>query len=386
MIDVLTRLHRLWYLILFLATICLVTDITLSSTRNEEHGDPVFILFPIALIADIPTVLIFAYGLWGKSNPFLLPTSSPKSNVCTRFCRGFGNVLLVCLWIMNTIIYSDSPVTFRKVLAGVAALIAILILVELIGSSRLGRQQRRVLKQQKRQKEHTYLDVEANGVAAVGCESGQDQGSVNGTMAGERIGTQVRGTGSDDVFTSDDNRLHEDSPPRVEIVRPKSVDAAQVIFNQQLMYEMYQRQYHQQHQQHLLNQQDHQPSSSGASKEDDLVGAVSADQEGKYCDLLQDSSYKIEIPIDGPLPGSSTSDLAILGSIPSEMKSQVHAPSAPMLQQSSPNTETPTTFSTAVEADFYLDRDISDKSSLSRPPVALRIQNKADPLGHLRMG
>ena len=144
MLAALGRLQRLWYLILVCSIVCLISDITLSTTSDNNFG--AFVYIPLPLIADVPTVLIFAYGLWGKSHPFLLPSSSPTSNPCLRWTRLSGTVLLCLLWMMNTLIYCSSHLLVRKILAGVAALISILILVEMVGSHRIAKEQRRILK------------------------------------------------------------------------------------------------------------------------------------------------------------------------------------------------------------------------------------------------
>lgn len=123
---------------------------------------------------------------------------------------------------------------------------------------------------------------------------------------------------------------------QVEIVRPPSVGADQVIFNQQLMYEMYQRQYHQHHQQYLMNQQ---PAGAGSS----TAGPAGAEVEGKYTDLLLESSYKFEIPMDEPLEGPSSVHMSPLESALDSKKVIIHPPSAPIFEKTLPPTESSVT-------------------------------------------
>ncbi|KAF9571461.1 hypothetical protein EC968_000492 [Mortierella alpina] len=340
MIQALVSLQRLWYLILLLSTICLVADITLSSTQagSSNSIDYKFFVFPLALAADVPTVLIFAYCIWGKSNPFLLPSSSPKSNVCTRCVRGTGSLLLVCLWIANTILYSVSQVVVRQILAGVAAMIAILILVEMIGSGRLGRQQRWFLKQERRRQEQAKLDLEGTGVTSERSAAEQRKDAASGASAGLRGkgGGRGRGWGMDsrEGLMGDTNSAHDDGVGEVEIVRPPSVEAAQVIFNQQLMYEMYQRQYHQHHQQFLLNQQP-------LGMESNTTGFEGAQEEGKYDDQLLESSFKFEIPMDEPLKGPPPGQTSTLESLLVIKKAVIHPPSAPTFERIPPPSTEP---------------------------------------------
>ncbi|KAF9966447.1 hypothetical protein BGZ70_002287 [Mortierella alpina] len=344
MIQALVSLQRLWYLILMLSTVCLVADITLSSTQSGTQSPEFrFYVFPLALAADVPTVLIFAYCIWGKANPLLLPSSSPKSNVCTRCLRGTGSVLLVLLWIANTILYSVSLVVVRKVLAGVAAMIAILILVEMIGSGRLGRQQRWFLKQERRRQEQAKLDLVAGSVAAQGDVSEQGKGSASSASAGRRgQGEGGRwGMDSREGLLGDSSSVHTDDVVRVEIVRPPSVGAAQVIFNQQLMYEMYQRQYHQHQQQFLMNHQ--QPLGTQSNT------TGNAEVDGKYDDLLLESSFKFEIPMDEPLQGPSLVQTGALESLLVAKKVVIYPPSAPTIEKTLPSTASVTWPSASAE-------------------------------------
>ncbi|KAF9583935.1 hypothetical protein BGW38_008067 [Lunasporangiospora selenospora] len=99
----------------------------------------------VPLIADFFTVGIFGYGLLVRQSGYLLSTSSPNSRAWSRVIRHAGTLLLVATWIVNAvayIIWSD----LRYILVGVALLNAILILVEMIGSHRLAREQRRMLR------------------------------------------------------------------------------------------------------------------------------------------------------------------------------------------------------------------------------------------------
>ncbi|CAO3564839.1 unnamed protein product [Mortierella alpina] len=333
MIQALVSLQRLWYLILMLSTVCLVADITLSSTQSgTQSAEFRFYVFPLALVADIPTVLIFAYCIWGKANPLLLPSSSPKSSACTRCLRGTGSLLLVLLWIANTIIYTISLVVVRKVLAGVAAMIAILILVEMIGSGRLGRQQRWFLKQERRRQEQAKLDLVAASVAAEGDVAGSASTGRRGKGERGRLGMDSR-----EGLLGDSRSVHTDDGVQVEIVRPPSVGAAQVILNQQLMYEMYQRQYHQHHQQFLMSQQ---PPDT----ESQTTGSLNAEVDGKYDDLLLESSFKFEIPMDGPLTRPTAVQTGTLESLLVAKSAVIHPPSAPTIEKTPPSAESSVTW------------------------------------------
>ncbi|KAF8944369.1 hypothetical protein BGZ47_004338 [Haplosporangium gracile] len=98
MFLVLKRLHSLWYLILSLSSLCLIVTIVFFNLNLYNHGDVTEIAYMAPLIASIITVIIFAYGLWGKANSYLMPTSSPRSNPCTRSVRHLGTSLLTLLW------------------------------------------------------------------------------------------------------------------------------------------------------------------------------------------------------------------------------------------------------------------------------------------------
>ncbi|KAG0056503.1 hypothetical protein BGZ83_004761 [Gryganskiella cystojenkinii] len=313
MLEALARLQRLWYLILFCATFCLIADITLSSISDRYLKS--FTYIPLPLIADIPTVLIFAYGLWGKSQPFLLPSSSPTSSSCMRWTRLIGTVFLCLLWIMNTFIYISSELVVRKIFAGIAALNSILILVEMMGSHRIGKEQRRILKKERKEQQEKLELRQLKLQRKKEEEHHPSQGdsgfeNILAAASRERLNDLERGNRGSMDSDDDDDDNGQNALNGVEIVRPEAIDPSTVIYSQHVLYEMHQRQYFMQYQQFLQSQ--HHLSSGGASS---TAGQSSSpvDQdpddteiEGKYDDILQQSSFKFEIPIDGPLEGSSS--------------------------------------------------------------------------------
>ncbi|KAF9959857.1 hypothetical protein BGZ72_008631 [Mortierella alpina] len=224
-------------------------------------------------------------------------------------------------------------------------MIAILILVEMIGSARLGKQQRRLLKQERRRLEQAKLDLEATGSI-----SEQGPASVSGASTGRRGNEGGWRMDSREGLLSDSDSEHAADAAQVEIVRPPSVGAAQVIYNQQLMYEMYQRQYHQHQQQFLMSQQ-------LRGLESNTTGPVGADEEGKYDDLLLESSYKFEIPMDGPLEGSSSAQTSAPVSVLAGTKAKIHPPSA----LSSAKTPSSTEFSVTTAQTPTLSTSIQPK-------------------------
>ncbi|GJJ78603.1 hypothetical protein EMPS_10962 [Entomortierella parvispora] len=328
MLAVLGQLQRLWYLILSCSIACLISDITLSSISDPSIS--AFIFIPLPLVADVPTVLIFAYGIWGKSQPFLLPSST--LNPCIRWTRLLGTVLLCLLWIINTFIYSSSEMLIRRIFAGIAALNSILILVEMLGSHRIGKEQRRILKKEKRdqqeklelkqlrlQKRREELHQGDSGFESQAIESRESMG---GQSAFDR---QNSGSHSDhDEDEDDEGRLRE-----VEIIRPEAIDPSTVIFTQQMMYERQQREYFLQYQQYLqsqhhLSEQEQQNASAGPSGSVLPVAGSMGGEDGKYDDIFLESSYKFEIPIDGPLVSQSTGGIATEKTEPASI-----APSTP---------------------------------------------------------
>ncbi|KAF9155800.1 hypothetical protein BG015_008611 [Linnemannia schmuckeri] len=268
MFLVLKRLHSLWYLILSLSSLCLIATIVFFSLNL---GNVTGIAHTAPLIASIITVTIFAYGLWGKANPYLMPTSSPRSNPCSRSVRHFGTSLLILLWVISTVSYGLIDVLVERLFSGLTLLIAILIVVEAVSSSRLGREQRRILKEEERRVEFELRRAAKNSgstlVAAATDfrkykkHSNNSRDSVLGSL--------------DDDSSNGDNAL-----AGIEIVRPEAIDPATVIYNQQVLFESAQRHYHQQYQQYLL----HQSRDGGSSGEGEQ-------QEGKYDDILLESSY-----------------------------------------------------------------------------------------------
>ncbi|KAG0025748.1 hypothetical protein BGZ82_009852 [Podila clonocystis] len=341
MLSAVIRLQRLWYLILTLSTCCLIADITLTGVGVDITSGMGLSLSLLPLVAEIPTIIIFAYGIWGKSQPFLLPTSSPSSNPCTRSCRHMGTCFLALLWIIATFtnLYGGMPT--RKFMAGITFLIMVLILVEMIGSHRVGREQRRILKQEKRkQKQQKLMEEKKKN----GSSSSEDGPSTHSGRSLGRLDMNSReglvGRSDGDVNNPSRRKLNEDddddddddndleSGGMVEIVRPDPVDKATVILQQQQMYEHYQRQHQRQYQLYLMHQRMHAQGSgsgsgSGSTMISELRESVATDSEGKVDDILQESSYKIEIDPNDPLEGPSSSPYPI------DKRDYLYPPSAP---------------------------------------------------------
>ncbi|KAG9065520.1 hypothetical protein KI688_001808 [Linnemannia hyalina] len=291
-------------------------SLNLGSEPNSKYLVP--------LLASIITVIIFAYGIWGKANPYLMPTSSPRSSPCTRSVRHFGTGLLTLLWLTSTLFFATNTLAFERVYSGWTLLIAILIAVEAISSSRLGREQRRILKEEERR-------VEFEKVAG---NSGSTVVAAATDFRKHKNNSRDSGLGSlgDNDRSMDNNGGGEDELTGVEIVRPEAIDLATAIYNQQILFESAQRHYHQQYQQYLI----HQPHDDNASGDNN--GGDGEQLEGKYDDILLESSYKFEIPMDESYnnntgkPSSSTlparpSSLYSLSSPSSNEK--LHLPSAP---------------------------------------------------------
>ncbi|KAF9124440.1 hypothetical protein BGX30_000950 [Mortierella sp. GBA39] len=281
MFQVLKRLHSLWYLILTLSSLCLIGTIVFYSLNLGSVSDFQYL---VPLFASIITVIIFAYGLWGKANPYLMPTSSPRSNPCTRSVRHFGTSLLTLLWVASTLNFAISNVVPERVFSGLTLLIAILIVVEAISSNRLGKEQRRILKEEERR-------VEFEKVAG---NSGSTLVAAATEFRKHKNNSRDSGLGSlgDNGRSMDNNGGGEDELTGVEIVRPEAIDPATAIYNQQILFESAQRQYHQQYQQHLIHQ------SRDGNVSGDNNGGDGEQLEGKYDDILLESSYKFEIPMD----------------------------------------------------------------------------------------
>ncbi|KAG0028884.1 hypothetical protein BGZ81_004344 [Podila clonocystis] len=336
MLSAVIRLQRLWYLILTLSTCCLIADITLTGVGVDITSGMGLSLSLLPLVAEIPTIMIFAYGIWGKSQPFLLPTSSPSSNPCTRSCRHMGTCFLALLWIIATFtnLYGGMPT--RKFMAGITFLIMVLIVVEMIGSHRVGREQRRILKQEKRKlKQQKLMEEKQKNVSS----SSEDGPSTHSGRSLGRLDMNSReglvGTSDGDANNPSRRKLNEDdgdddddleSVGMVEIVRPDPVDKATVILQQQQMYEHYQLQHQRQYQLYLIHQHMHAQGSGsglGMTLTSELRESVATDSEGKVDDILQESSYKIEIDPNDPLEGPSSS------SYPIDKRDYLYPPSAP---------------------------------------------------------
>ncbi|KAG0213966.1 hypothetical protein BGX33_002569 [Mortierella sp. NVP41] len=324
MFIVLRRLHNLWFVILVLASICLISNILFLSL-NISPANSLGLSVPLA--ASFITVVIFAYGLWGKSNPYLLPTSSPRSNPCTRSVRHFGTSLLTLVWVASTAIYATTGVVVERVFAGLALLISVLVIVESISSSRLGREQRRILKQEERRLQMLKVTAASGSTLVAG----------GGGPGGDKKSSLDNNNGDNDGNNDDD----ENALKTVEIVRPEPIDPATVIYNQQLLFETAQRQYHQQYQHYLIQQARTDGASGGLG--DGSQQQQHQEEEGKYDDILLESSYKFEIPMDNNNNGISSSSsnlhLAVSSSPSSSSTSfhneKLHTPSAPPAPPSS---------------------------------------------------
>ncbi|KAF9317522.1 hypothetical protein BG003_000667 [Podila horticola] len=331
MLSAVIRLQRLWYLILTLSTCCLIADVTLTGVGLGITNSHYLSLSLTPLAAEIPTIFIFAYGIWGKSQPFLLPTSSPSSNPCTRSCRHMGTCFLALLWIVATIVNLLGGLPTRNFMAGIRLLITILILVEMVGSHRVGREQRRILKNEKRKLKQQKLmedEKKKNGSSSDDSPSTHSGRNLNRLDMNSREGlvggsyTDVNNPSRRKLNEDDDDDDDMESGAMVEIVRPDPVDKATVILQQQQMYEHYQRQHQQQYQLYLMHQHMHtQGSGSGSASGSGPSESMGTDSEGKVDDILQESSYKIEIDPNDPLEGPS--------SYPIDKRDYLYPPSAP---------------------------------------------------------
>ncbi|KAG0283333.1 hypothetical protein BGZ97_008589, partial [Linnemannia gamsii] len=284
-------------------------------------------VFP--LTASVTTIAIFAYGLYGKANPYLMPTSSPRSNPCTRSVRHVGTSFLTLLWLISAINYALVIAWVERVFSALSVVITILIVVESISSSRLGKEQRRILKEEERRLDLLRVTT-SSGSTLVGTTTDFRKNKKHNN------GSRDSGLGSlhSDDSSSNGGRSGEDSMlTGVEIVRPEAIDPATIIYNQQVLFESAQRHYHQQYQQYLL----HQPREGGITGSN----GDGEQHEGKYDDILLESSYKFEIPMDEPvyrsgaLGAASSSSTHLAGPSPSSSssspsnKEKMHLPSAP---------------------------------------------------------
>ncbi|KAG0289394.1 hypothetical protein BGZ96_007065, partial [Linnemannia gamsii] len=322
----LKRLHSLWYLILTLSSLALIATIVFYSLNLGQT--PTF-TYIFSLLASIISIIIFAYGLYGKANPYLMPTSSPRSNPCTRSVRHFGTSLLALMWLISTVSYAVVNWWVERIFSGLMIVIAILIVVESISSNRLGKAQRRILKDEERRLDLLRVTT-SSGSTLVGTTTDIRKSKK------QNNGSQASGLGS---LHSDDSSSYgggsdgDSMMTGVEIVRPEAIDPATVIYNQQILFESAQRLYHQQYQQYVIHQ-----LKDGGSTGSDGEGEP---QEGKYDDVLLESSYKFEIPMDEPLHSSKalraslSSSTHLAGpSSPSSSLSlsnneKMHLPSAP---------------------------------------------------------
>ncbi|KAF9335818.1 hypothetical protein BG006_010533 [Podila minutissima] len=371
MLSAIIRLQRLWYLILTLSTCCLIADITFTGVGLGITDGVGMSLSLSPLVAEIPTIMIFAYGIWGKSQPFLLPTSSPSSNPCTRSCRHMGTCFLALLWIMTTFVNFFGGLPMRKFMAGIAILIMILILVEMVGSHRVGREQRRILKQEKRKLKQQKLREEEkkkNGSSSSDSNPSPHSGSSLGRLD-MNSGEGLVGGSNSDVNNPSRRKLNDDdddsdleSGGMVEIVRPDPVDKATVMLQQQHMYEHYQRlkQQQQQYQLYLMHQHLYvqgsgsgSGSGSGPTLTSESSESVAIHSEGKLDDIRQESSYKIEIDLNDPQVGPSSS------SYPIDKRNYLYPPSAP-LEVSFSSTDSKSAMVLAIAA---------EESSLAHQPT-----------------
>ncbi|ORZ27539.1 hypothetical protein BCR41DRAFT_419291 [Lobosporangium transversale] len=173
---------------------------------------------------------------------------------------------------MNTTIYASAKIMLRKVMAGVSTLIAILVFVEMIGSIRIGREQRRILKQEKRCLESAKIQENNNSNDSNTTVDGNGQDHSSGIIS-------ARGGESCERLIEKDS----EGGVMVEIIRPEEVDPAMVIYDQRIMHELcqQQQQYRQQYQHYL---------------EWMTVSALTSIQ----------SSFKLEIPMNEPFERSTS--------------------------------------------------------------------------------
>lgn len=231
--------------------------------------------------------------------------------------------------MISTILFAVVPVLVERVFSGMTLLIAVLIVVEAISSNRLGREQRRILKEEERRIEMEKV-VRDSGSTLVGA-------ATDFRKHGRKHNNNSRDSGlgslADDDSSKDNNGGGENEFTGVEIVRPEAIDPATVIYNQQILFESAQRHYLRQYQQYLMHQSPEGNATVGNNGGDGEL------QEGKYDDTLLESSYKFEIPMDGHLYNNSTgkSSSSTLPAGPSSPYSssspssneKLHLPSAP---------------------------------------------------------
>ncbi|KAK3837346.1 MAG: hypothetical protein J3R72DRAFT_449762 [Linnemannia gamsii] len=320
MFHVLRRLHSLWSLILFLSTTVLIATMVFFFLGNYTST----LYLPIPLTASLITIILFAYGIWGKTNPYLMPTSSPRSNPCTRSVRHFGTSLLSLMWIASSVslITTDGPeAIIAQLFAGLTLLILILVIIESIASNRIGKEQRRILKEEERKLALLRATTVSGSTLVGGGGSSLWKSKKHGNN-----GSRDSGLGSLD--NNDNNSINntDTSLTTIEIVRPEAIDPATVIYSQQVLFESAQRQYNQQYHQYFL--QESKGTGSGSDNGSNDGHSEQQQQEGKYDDILLESSYKFEVPMDVPLShdtsGPSTPPLGSWAS-----KEKLHLPSAP---------------------------------------------------------
>lgn len=230
---------------------------------------------------------------------------------------------------MGTVVYAVDVLNLRRFMAGISVLVMILILVEMVGSHRVGREQRRILKQEKRKLKLQTVEIENgknNGSPSDGSPSTQSGRNLVQLDTNSREG-HLRG--SDDANSrrklNDDDDL--ESGEMIEIVRPDPVDKATVMLQQQQLYDHYKHQ--KQYQLYLMHQRMHAQGSgsgsgSGSTKTSESGEQMATDAEGKVDDILQESSYKIEIDPNDPLEGPSSSSV-----YPIDKRDYLYPPSAP---------------------------------------------------------
>ncbi|KAF9908683.1 hypothetical protein EC991_009611 [Linnemannia zychae] len=192
----------------------------------------------------------------------------------------------------------------------------ILVVVESISSNRIGKEQRRILKEEERKMDLSMITTVSDSTLVGGA-------GLSSLRKGKKHGNNAS---RDSELNNDNSSINSGtdntSVTTVEIVRPEPLDPAAVIYSQQVLYDLAQRQYRQQYEQYTLQQQQSQSRGNGSSNGDTHL------EEGKYDDILLESSYKFEVPMDEPLSNDSTDPSALpLSTSPSGEK--LHLPSAP---------------------------------------------------------
>ncbi|KAF9586738.1 hypothetical protein BGW38_002760 [Lunasporangiospora selenospora] len=228
----------------------------------------------------------------------------------------------------------------RHVLAAFTAFETILILLEMVVSHKVGKAQRRILKEELRRQKGEEEVVAAAAFPSQGrarSETGQDDLSVEPTTLESTSSSRPEQTTQnwDPLVDSERANNHasesngqqgprrEGTDSAVEIVRPAEVDPSAILLSQQLMYEAFQRQQKQQFQLFFMAQQQLQTQSPSANALMELKG----DDDDDIPVLL---SQKIEIPSDHAKDATSLVSVTVFPPFSNSAGTQyLHVPSAP---------------------------------------------------------